>query len=114
MVERRERQEVVEHETHNAQDSLPGQWPGLLTQLAPQERPEAALRVSVVLLTLAMPSLAGAGGEAVDSGTLSFLSRKVVEERKEEEANKVEEKRQAMRVKEADHLLQLLFILGVA
>ena len=109
VVERCERQDQVGHETHYAprgpKTPPPGQRRGLLSEPAPQERLEAAARVLVMLPTLAMPSLAGAGGEAVDASTLAFLSRKAVEERmeekrKEEEAKKVEEMRQAKREEE--------------
>ena len=67
VMERRERQEEAEHETHKAlwgpKTPPSGQRPGLLTEPAPQWRLEAAARVSVVVPTLAIPSLAGAGGE---------------------------------------------------
>ena len=72
-----------------------------------RERLEAAARVSVVHPTLAMPSLAGAGGEAVNASTVAFLSREAVQERmaeesKKKEAKKLEEEQQAMRVEEED------------
>ena len=88
VVERRERQEEVEHETRCAlrgpKTPPPGQRPGLLTEPAPQVRLEAAPRVSVVPPTLAMPSLAGAGGEAVGGLHPRLSSRRAVEERMEE------------------------------
>ena len=68
VVERRERQEEEVHVTHVAPRGQkappPGTRPGLLTEPAPQERLEAAARVSEVgaLPTLGLPVLAGASG----------------------------------------------------
>ena len=91
VVERREeQQEGMEVETHTGPRALKTPPPG--TRLAPlsevEERLEAVARVSVVPPTLAMPSLAGAGGKVVDASTLAFLSRKAVQERMAEEWKK--------------------------
>ena len=82
------------HESHDAprgqKAPLPGTRPGLPPELAPQVRLEAAARALVVdgLPTFALPVLAGSAGEAIHSGTLSFLLQKqlapVVEEEEEE------------------------------
>ena len=90
VVERREGSEEMKVETHTGaraqKTPSPGTRPAPLSEVAGlRERLEAAARVSVVHPTLAMPSLAGAGGEAVNASTVAFLSRKAVQERMEEE-----------------------------
>ena len=60
----------------------------------PQLRFEAAARASVVdgLPTFALPVLAGSAGEAIDSGSLSFLVRQTLLERDKEKRKEEEEK----------------------
>ena len=83
-----------------------GTRPTVLLDPEPQERLVEAARAPLVLPTLAMPSLAGAGGEAVDAVTVAFLTWKAVEEKREDEQLlKMEEEklnRQAKRVMEED------------
>ena len=66
---------------------------GLLAEPVPQVRFEAAARVSVVdgLPTFALPVLAGSTGEAIDSGSLSFLVRQTLSEREKEKRKEEEE-----------------------
>ena len=63
---------------------LPGMRPGLPPKPEPQVRAATVGHVAAGngLPTLAMPSLAGAAGEVVDAGTLAFLTRQAVEDKR--------------------------------
>ena len=104
--------EVEEHETHaglRAQTAPPpGKRPGILPEPGPQRSDRTVRRSSGDSLpTLALPSLAGSAGEAVDSSALRFVTARALEaKRKEEEEEEEEErKKQEQEAKEFNKLL---------
>ena len=65
-----------------------------------QPEPEPQVRAATVghLLGIAMPSLAGAAGEVVDAGTLAFLTRQAVEDKRK--AKQAKEKAEAEKLED--------------
>ena len=81
------------HEGPRAQKRpLPGMRPGLPPEPEPHVRAATVGRVAAGdgLPTLAMPSLAGAAGEVVEGGTLAFLTRQAVEDKRKAKQSKEE------------------------
>ena len=96
--------EKVENETHNVlrhqTTPPPGERPGILAEPGLQ-RSDRSLRRSAgdSLPTLALPSLAGSAGEAVDSFSLRFLTAATLAARRKEEE---EEAKEQERLKELE------------
>ena len=106
VVERREGPEGEVRETHYAlrgqKRPLPGTRPAPLPVVAvPQDRLEAAARVSSGVPSVAPPALAAPAAEGVDSSTLRFLAAAVLYSRKlkEEEVRKREEEEELKRIR---------------
>ena len=77
----------------------PGERPGILPEPLPQRSDRSRRHFSKDgLPQLALPSLASAASEAVDSATLAFLTRAALEERRKEEEEEMKEK-EAQKVK---------------
>ena len=96
----REVEEQVPHVCLRAQKALsPGERPGILAEPRPQ-RSDRSLRHSAgdSLPTLALSSLARSAGKEMDNPTIAFLTRSVLESRKEEE-----EEEEVMREDVRDH-----------
>ena len=95
--------EEVVHDPHVAprgpKTPPPGERPGILPERLPQRSDRSQRHFSGDgLPQLALPSLASAAGEAVDSATLAFLKRAALEERRKEEEEEMKEK-EAQKVK---------------
>ena len=82
------REEEV-HETYDgprAQKRPPGERPGILAEPWPQRSDRTVWRsVGDTHPTLGLPVLAGASGEVMDTSTLAFLTRSLMQLRKQEE-----------------------------
>ena len=102
VVERREGPEGEVRETHDgprAQERpLPGTRPAPLSVGAePQDRLEAAARVSAGVPSVAPPALAAPAAEGVDTSTLRFLAKAALDE-----VRMLEEEAARRKVKEAE------------
>ena len=111
--------EEVVHDAHEAPRGLktppPGERPGILPEPLPQRSDRSRRHFSGDgLPQLAMPSLASAAIEAVDSATLAFLTtgclRGVEEEMKEKEAQKVKREELIARERAANRELDTLLL----
>ena len=90
----REEVEFVTHDALRGQKTPPpGERPGLPLEPGSQRSDRTVRRSSGDSLpTLALPSLAGSAGEAVDSSALRFLTAQALEAKRKEEEEKVAKK----------------------
>ena len=96
--------EEVEHATHNGlrtqKTPAPGERPGILPEPLPQRSDRSRRHFSGDgLPQLAMQSLAGAAGEAVDAAALAFLlSQSLAAKEHEDRKKREEEAKEALKV----------------
>ena len=105
-------EEEVEHETYGGLRALStppmGTRPAPLPEVAgPQGRPVAPLSPGAGVPSPALPSLAGAAGEVVDSSALAFLAARAVQVREEEEAEELRQLDEVLATAE-DRLVEAL------
>ena len=107
----RQKVEGGAHEGPRAQKTVraTGARPGVLTEPEPQGRTVTDGYVAVPVPSLAVPLLAGAAGEAVDSSSLGYLTAAALRQREEEERQKELEEREEAK-KRADEMQSLLAV----
>ena len=98
-TEHRHQGQEVEHEQYHApreqKPPPPGERPGLLAELGPQKSDRTAQRSSGVTPLVVVPSLAG--GDGIDSTTISFLVRVALKQKEEKEKEEREKAKKAKR-----------------